>query len=85
VTVLSRWAVQPYVGRGSVRALRITADGHYKHWGAAVPRHIAGEPYIAEFLKLVVAHAPTSMGCGVIPFKTRAAGRRVPATSARAR
>lgn len=74
VAVLSRWAVERSVERGTVRGLRITADGIFKHWCAAVPSHIADTDYLKEFVRLVIANAPTAARGGVIPFRQR--GRR---------
>jgi len=58
VAVLARWAVEPAVRAGCVRALRITSDGYRKHWVAVVRSHLAEADYISEFVRLVKANAP---------------------------
>jgi LysR family transcriptional regulator for metE and metH len=75
VAVLCRWAVAPFVQRGSLRALRITAEGCFKEWRAVVPSHLADADYLDEFIRLVIASAPASIASPVVPFTARS-GRR---------
>jgi LysR family transcriptional regulator for metE and metH len=58
VSVLARWAVQPYLDRRSVVGVRLTPRGFYRNWTAVVPRALAATPYVAEFLRLIAAHVP---------------------------
>jgi LysR family transcriptional regulator, regulator for metE and metH len=58
VSVLARWAVQPYLDRRAVVGVRLTPRGFYRNWTAVVPRALAATPYVAEFLRLVAAHVP---------------------------
>lgn len=60
VTVLARWAVEPFVRRGGLRAIRVTSTGWFKHWRAVSRAHQAAEDYVQEFLRLVIATAPAS-------------------------
>jgi LysR family transcriptional regulator for metE and metH len=60
VTVLARWAVEPFLRRGGLRALRITPSGWFKEWRGVVRAHEAGEAHLKEFLRLVVATAPSA-------------------------
>jgi LysR family transcriptional regulator for metE and metH len=58
VSVLARWAVQPYLDRRSLTGVRLTQRGFYRNWSAVVPRALAGTAYVGEFLRLVAAHVP---------------------------
>jgi LysR family transcriptional regulator for metE and metH len=58
VAVLSRWAVEPFARRGALRMVRITANGYFKHWRAAVPAHLAEAEHIKAFTELIFSHAP---------------------------
>ncbi len=73
VAVLARWAVQPHVeaGRG-LRAVPITGRGLFRQWRAVVPRRIAECEYVAEMIRLVIAHAPADRTRQAIPFRRRA-------------
>jgi LysR family transcriptional regulator for metE and metH len=62
VSVLARWAVQPYQDKGSLAAVRLTANGFYRNWSAVVPRGLASTAYVGEFLRLIAAHVPVSRG-----------------------
>jgi LysR family transcriptional regulator, regulator for metE and metH len=58
VSVLARWAVEPYLDRRSLAGVRLTANGFYRTWIAVVPRALAATPYVGEFLRLIASHAP---------------------------
>ena len=58
VSVLARWAVQPYLDRRTIAGVRLTRRGFYRNWTAVVPRALASTPYVAEFLRLIAAHVP---------------------------
>ena len=58
VAVLARWAVTPHVRDGSLRAVRVTPHGYYRHWHAVVPKHLADADYIAGFVRMLIDHAP---------------------------
>jgi LysR family transcriptional regulator for metE and metH len=75
IAVLARWAVEPHVRSGSLRALRITAEGYRKVWHAVMPKHLASADYLDAFLRLLVAHAPTHVRPAVLPFPRRRSAR----------
>ena len=58
VSVMARWAVQPYLDRRTLTGVRLTQRGFYRDWTAVVPRTLAGTPYVGEFLRLIAAHVP---------------------------
>jgi len=62
VTVLARWAMEPYLAGGSLVGRPLTARGFYRHWSAVVPRGLAQVPYVLEFLRLVAGRAPVGRG-----------------------
>jgi LysR family transcriptional regulator for metE and metH len=58
VAVLARWAVQPRVKAGALRALPFTREGDRCQWSAAVLKDMAGVAYVTEFIDLVARHPP---------------------------
>jgi LysR family transcriptional regulator for metE and metH len=60
VAVLARWAVQPRVKAGALRALPFTRKGDRCQWSAAVLKDMAGVAYVTEFIDLVARHPPMS-------------------------
>jgi len=60
VAVLARWAVQPYVRAGAIRAMRLTRKGYRRQWGALVLRDMAPVQYVKDFIDLLVTHSPVS-------------------------
>ena len=58
VAVLARWAVQPRVTAGALRALGFTREGDRRQWSAAVLKDMAGTAYVTEFIDLVARHPP---------------------------
>jgi LysR family transcriptional regulator for metE and metH len=58
VAVLARWAVQPRVKAGALRALPFTRKGDRRQWSAAVLKDMAGVAYVTEFIDLVARHPP---------------------------
>jgi LysR family transcriptional regulator, regulator for metE and metH len=58
VAVLARWAVQPRVKAGALRALPLTRKGEPRQWSAAVLKDMAGVAYVREFIDLVARHPP---------------------------
>ena len=57
VSLLARWAVEPAIAAGAVRAVRLTRDGLFRQWSAATLRAQPEPAYRTEFLALVVKHA----------------------------
>jgi LysR family transcriptional regulator for metE and metH len=71
IAVLARWVAEPFVGRGALRALRITSRGYIKEWRAVVPRRLAHADHVREFVRLVVAASPTARAAALLPFAGR--------------
>jgi len=53
VSVMPKWAIQPALTRGDVRAIRITAAGVHRQWSAVTLRDAHEPPYLRDFLKLL--------------------------------
>jgi LysR family transcriptional regulator for metE and metH len=75
VAVLAGWAVDPFVRRGTIRAVRITPRGYFKEWRAVMLRHLAGAEHVREFLHLVAESAPSGNARAVAPRQRRAVAR----------
>jgi LysR family transcriptional regulator for metE and metH len=58
VAVLARWAVQPHVQSGSLKALRLGKDGQHRTWHAAMRHRLAGADYVNTFVRLAGQMAP---------------------------
>ena len=58
VAVLARWAVDPYVKAGALRAVRLTRLGYRRTWSAAVLKDMMRVPHVKAFIDLIVAHPP---------------------------
>ena len=69
IAILAKWSLKPHLDSGSVRGIRITANGFHRNWQAVVPRHLAGADYINEFCSLLATHVPV----GAKPRLVRAA------------
>jgi len=57
VGVLARWAIEPAVRSGAVRAVRISRRGIFRPWHAATLRHRAEPTWQKEFVALMAAQA----------------------------
>lgn len=57
VGVLARWAVEPAVKAGAVRALKITRKGVRRQWSAATLTDRADPPWLPDFLSLLSERA----------------------------
>lgn len=55
VSVLSRWAAQPYLDEGVVCGVPLTRHGLYRSWSAVVPKSLARTPYVLEFIQLLAS------------------------------
>ncbi len=53
VSVMPKWAIQPALTRGDVRAIRITPTGVHRQWSAVTLRDLNEPRYLLEFLKLL--------------------------------
>jgi LysR family transcriptional regulator for metE and metH len=58
IAILAKWSIKPHLDSGSVRGVRITANGVHRKWQAVVPKHLAGADYINEFCGLLATHVP---------------------------
>jgi LysR family transcriptional regulator, regulator for metE and metH len=58
VALLARWAVDPHVKAGTLRALPLTRTGFKRTWSAATLKDMARVPYVKAFIDLVAAHPP---------------------------
>ena len=58
VAVLARWAIDPYLRAGTVRALSVTKRGYHRVWSAAMLKDMARVPYVREFVDLIATHPP---------------------------
>jgi LysR family transcriptional regulator for metE and metH len=59
VSFLARWAIQPMVDAGAIVARPLTARGLHRVWSAAMPKDLAAVDYVAAFVELLQAHAPS--------------------------
>ena len=55
---LARWAVEPHLKAGTVRALPYTRRGYQRTWSAASLKDMARVPYVREFVDLLAEHPP---------------------------
>jgi LysR family transcriptional regulator for metE and metH len=55
---LARWAVEPQLRTGALRAVPYTRRGYRRTWGAATLKDMARVPYIREFIDLLAEHPP---------------------------
>jgi len=74
VAVLARWAVQPLVDAGTLVARPLTARGLRRDWRAVMPKDLARNDYVREFIDLLEKHAPTVKSGPSTLAKTPAAG-----------
>jgi LysR family transcriptional regulator for metE and metH len=61
IAVLARWAIDPSVKAGTLRALPLTRAGERRRWSAAVLKEMAEVPYVREFIDLVARHSPPAV------------------------
>ena len=79
VAVLARWAVDPYVKSGALRAVRLTRLGYRRTWSAATLKDMARVPYVKAFIDLIAAHPPfTARARGIVAGGGASVTRRLP-------
>lgn len=61
IGVLARWAVEPHIRAGTLRALRLTRHGFKRTWSAATLKDLARVAYVREFIDLLAEHPPFAM------------------------
>ena len=57
VAVLARWAVEPLVKAGALRALALTRGGDRRQWSAAVLKDMAEVGFVRAFIDLFARHS----------------------------
>jgi LysR family transcriptional regulator, regulator for metE and metH len=60
VAVMARWAVDPYLKSGAVRAVPLTRRGRKRNWRAAMLKGLAQVPHVKAFVDLVASHPPVT-------------------------
>jgi len=76
VAALARWAVDPAVRTGAVRAIPFTRQGYMRTWSAATLKDVAHIPHVRDFIQLVVQHPPfTSPTRQPVQSRARTASR----------
>ena len=60
LAVMARWAVEPHVRSGALRAARLTKKGFRRRWGAAMLRDMASAPFAKDFVDLIIRRSPVS-------------------------
>src|SRR5262245_7196781 len=55
---LARWAVEPQIRAGVLRAVPYTRRGYRRTWSAATLKDMARVPYVREFIDLLAEHPP---------------------------
>jgi len=58
VALLARWAVEPQIRAGVLRAVPYTRRGYRRTWSAAALKDMARVPYVREFIELLADHPP---------------------------
>ena len=53
IAILSRWAIQPYLGNGEYRVFPITARGLRRKWFAAIQSSKSASGYLTAFLQVL--------------------------------
>jgi|SRR6266850_1127774 len=53
IAVMANWASRPHVAAGGVKAVRLTANGIYRGWSAAILRGESKTPHMEHFLSLI--------------------------------
>jgi LysR family transcriptional regulator for metE and metH len=66
IAILAKWSLKPHLDSGSVRGVRITANGFHRKWQAVVPKHLANADYINEFCRLLATHVPVGAKPGLV-------------------
>jgi len=68
VAVLARWAVEPSLAAGTIRAVPVR-PAYRRVWSAAALKDIARAPHVREFIELVAQHPPFGPRAGARPFR----------------
>ena len=58
IATMARWAVEPHVRAGTLRAAKLTRKGFHRRWGAAMLRDMSNVPHAKDFIDLIVRRSP---------------------------
>jgi LysR family transcriptional regulator for metE and metH len=75
VSALARWAVQPHLEAGTLKAVSLTRGGFIRHWQAAVLKSVAKLPYVVDFLDLLATDTPRLLFRARRPITAGSSGR----------
>src|SRR5712691_11497498 len=78
VAILAPWAVEPLVKANAIVARPLTARGLRRDWRAVMPKDLARNDYVREFIDLLETHAPTARSAAPKLVKTVPAARGGP-------
>ena len=59
VAILARWAIQPHLQAGAVKALRIGREGRQRTWHAVMRHRLADADYVKTFARLAARMSPS--------------------------
>jgi LysR family transcriptional regulator for metE and metH len=62
ISVVARWIVQPYLRSHVLRAVRISKKGLYREWWSVVLNRGMTPKYLDDFVSLMSAQVPASLG-----------------------
>jgi LysR family transcriptional regulator for metE and metH len=69
VSVLAKWAVQPYLQRGELAALRITRGGYKRKWYVATLKDKMQPKFVEDFSACIRDFFPSRLDALVTRFK----------------
>jgi LysR family transcriptional regulator for metE and metH len=69
IGVLARWAVEPHVRAGTLKALPLTRRRYKRTWSAATLKDLMRVPYVREFIDLLAEHRPVSSVAAVTSLR----------------
>ena len=57
ISTMARWAVQPHVKNGTLRAIPLTAEGIHRRWTAVYRAETSSSAYLADFAHRIASNA----------------------------
>lgn len=60
LATMARWAVEPHLRAGTLRAARLTKRGYRRRWGAVMLRDMSSAPFAKDFVDLIVRRSPVT-------------------------
>ena len=88
IGVLSKWAVAPHVAAGALHAAPLTRGRFSRTWSAAALRRTAQQPYVADFINILIEARPFDMPLATVQQQRparRSPGRKPTRQAARRR